>query len=325
MRQRDSSKSTERKQYGPKKSLKICIRLLPPSLTEEEFIRQLGNYSSFFTEKTTEPFYYVKGAEQKKPFERPEYSRAYLLFKSQLQLDQFANDLRGKPFREPGTNDNMIPDIGAAIFNGMPSTRQKTRRISQLANIQKNAYFKEFLSHLQNGDLASFDLNSFNRKLREQKREQRGKVHYKKSQRGTSENTKGTKKAKPHKEDEATKEQNRSKNKRVRRKATDKNGSKSAEKNIEKKNSTSSPTPKLTKHAKTRSTNNLNSKPVLEKGKPTGISQNYSSDYLKRKNRKESTLSSKPKLLVRNSSPDRASEKSNTSCLRNNNIKEMKK
>lgn len=314
MRQRDSSKNTEGKQYGPKKSLKICIRHLPPSLTEEEFIRQLGNYSSFFTEKTTEAFYYVKGTEQKKPFERPEYSRAYLLFKSQLQLDQFIKDLKGKPFKDLGTNDSIIPDVGAAIFNGMPSVKLKAIRSNPSANIQNNVCFKEFLSRLQNGDLASFDLNSFNRRLREQKREQKGKTHPKRSQRGTR-NVKGTGKTKSNKQEEAAKEQNKTKNKRSsKRKTADKNGGKNADKHVEKNNSTSSPTPKPTRNPKIRPANNSNSKPVPERSKSSRGNQNHSNDdFLKRKNRKEGSFSPKPKLLVKKLSPDGALETSSTS------------
>ena len=102
---------------------KFVIRLLPPSLTESEFLNQLATYYPYHASKICQ-FYYIQGHYPKTNFEVPIYSRAYVNFSNQHDSLEFLNFLKEKPFENEF--DSIIPVIEKALFHKMVDTSANT-------------------------------------------------------------------------------------------------------------------------------------------------------------------------------------------------------
>lgn len=141
-------------------NIKLNIRLLPPNLTDEDFIRQLSSYTPLIKDKSIiTSYYYVEGSYPSKPFEEPSYSRAYLTIKNQTYLNRFLKDIDGKSFVEPNTNDSFVPQTSKALFNKMPTVKKQQVQDPKQENhsIEDDPYFKAFLEFLKDKKL-SFDV-----------------------------------------------------------------------------------------------------------------------------------------------------------------------
>lgn len=154
-------------------NLKINIRLLPPNLTEDLFYEQLSNYTTALKDGSITEKYYVKGSYPEKPYERPIYSRAYLLFKNQNTMAQFVKELTNRPFIEPQSNDSMIPMIGNALYHRMPGPSQTPAKIAENA-LENDDIYKEFLLFLD-GKVADFNVIKATRKTKKKKRDRKRK------------------------------------------------------------------------------------------------------------------------------------------------------
>lgn len=69
---------------------KLVIRLLPPSLTESNFLNQLAEYYPYHATKINQ-FYFIQGSYPRTNFEIPIYSRAYLNFNNFQDMNEFLN------------------------------------------------------------------------------------------------------------------------------------------------------------------------------------------------------------------------------------------
>lgn len=159
--------------------VKAVIRLLPPTLTQESFFKQLASYTSTSPEVIVTS-YYVEGHYSKTPYERPTYSRCYILFSSREFLTKFVAEVRDKPFAEElGPRDSLIPVIGnSPFYNDMPppdavdsakekptekAEEEKQLQVAQTpkktASIDDDFRFVVFLRHLA-GTLPSYSLDT---------------------------------------------------------------------------------------------------------------------------------------------------------------------
>lgn len=155
-------------------NLKLTIRLLPPTLTKDQFKEQLSNYTTMLKDGSICDHYYVQGCYPTKPYEKPTYSRAYLLFKNQLSLDQFMKEINGKSFIELETKDSLIPAIGKSLYNKMPIERShNTTTMSK--KYEDDEFYKEFLSLLEANKTESFDIVTINKKLKKKNKDKKKK------------------------------------------------------------------------------------------------------------------------------------------------------
>lgn len=155
-------------------NLKLTLRLLPPNLTKEQFIEQLDSHTTLSKDGSIVDSYYVQGCYPSKPFEKPTYSRAYLLFNNQLTLDQFMRDLSGKSFIEPETNDSLKPAIGKSLYNKMPPSKPNTNSVTS-KKYEDDEFYKEFLSLLESNKADTFDLALISKKLKKKSRDKKKK------------------------------------------------------------------------------------------------------------------------------------------------------
>lgn len=96
--------------------LKVVVRLLPPTLTEIEFLHQAKEISSALSGIALRNFYYHQGTRKVNAFEEPIYSRAYFEFRSIEVAQKFKNEMRNASFFEPESGDQLRCDIMKSIF-----------------------------------------------------------------------------------------------------------------------------------------------------------------------------------------------------------------
>lgn len=154
-------------------NLKLVLRLLPPTLTREQFLEQLNNYTNLLNDGSIVDNYYVQGFYPTKPYEKPTYSRAYLLFKNQTLIDQFLKEVSGKSFIEHETNDSFIPSVRKALYYKMPNSKMNSSvQISK--KYEDDVFYKEFLA-LMETKTEAFDILSINKNLKKKNKEKKKK------------------------------------------------------------------------------------------------------------------------------------------------------
>lgn len=140
----------DNKSFAP---IKLNVRLLPPDLSEQDFLDQLSKYSAILDDSTKSiyitSYYYVQGAYSSKPFEEPAYSRAYFLFRNQTYVDQFLKELSGKSFTDPNTADSFIPQISRALYKSMPVIKEKNK--ASTSSLGDDFLYKAFLKCREDG------------------------------------------------------------------------------------------------------------------------------------------------------------------------------
>lgn len=162
---------------GRSANLKLTIRLLPPSLGESEFLNQLATYYPHHATKIVH-HYYIRGSYPLKPFEIPVYSRAYVSFNSENDLNEFLRLLKGKYFFDE-TNDLMVPIIEKSIYHKMiDSKKTKSTNATPKAlkgKIENNEVYLKFLAFL-NHEIEEFDLMKINKDLKKKTTREKVKV-----------------------------------------------------------------------------------------------------------------------------------------------------
>jgi regulator of nonsense transcripts 3 len=141
-----SSGQPQQKKSDPYIDLKLVIRLLPYNLTEKDFFTQL---SSYYPNEIPSK-YYVQGQPPKTPYDNPEFSRAYVKFRTSNEVDEFMARVRNQPFVESETNDSVIPMIEKSLYNKMPDFNKKKRGKSVL--LEDDPIYKSYLRLMENNE-----------------------------------------------------------------------------------------------------------------------------------------------------------------------------
>lgn len=104
--------------------LKVVVRLLPPSLTRDQFLEQVAEKSKAYAQGVPfTRFYYQQGSTKVKPFEEPIFSRAYFQFQSRDQVASFKKELHEMSFQEPGTGDSFICQTMKSVFGAVADVK----------------------------------------------------------------------------------------------------------------------------------------------------------------------------------------------------------
>ncbi|PSK36859.1 hypothetical protein C7M61_003723 [Candidozyma pseudohaemuli] len=122
--------------------LKVVIRLLPPNLTEEAFLRQIpfGNEKSPLEITGLSRFFYQTGSPSLKPFEEPSFSRAYFLFQNKEAANAFRTKMQHVVIEDSDSGDQVKCEMMKPIFGEVIETSQKPG----LGKIEQEPLFKKF-------------------------------------------------------------------------------------------------------------------------------------------------------------------------------------
>lgn len=100
--------------------LKVVVRVLPPSLTQDQFLLQLENKGVFAPgNRPFTNFYYEPGSRDVKAFEEPVFSRAYFQFPTKQLADAYMNELNNLSFEEADTGDHFMCQTMKSIFGAV--------------------------------------------------------------------------------------------------------------------------------------------------------------------------------------------------------------
>ncbi|PVH16945.1 uncharacterized protein CXQ87_004503 [Candidozyma duobushaemuli] len=122
--------------------LKVVIRLLPPNLTEEAFLRQIpfGNEKSPLEIAGLSRFFYQTGSPSLKPFEEPTFSRAYFLFQNKEAANAFRTKMQHVVIEDSDSGDQVKCEMMKPIFGEVIETSKKPGP----GKIEQDPLFKKF-------------------------------------------------------------------------------------------------------------------------------------------------------------------------------------
>ena len=130
-----------RKRTGPvSREYKLCVRLLPPNLTEEQFINTLEEHG-IKIDLFKESFYYVQGHYSHKIFKKPTLSRAYIQLDSLDTIRSLIDGIKTCRFIDDLDN-SMVPDLQISPFVKKTTSACDTNPIE--GTILKDHVFQTF-------------------------------------------------------------------------------------------------------------------------------------------------------------------------------------
>lgn len=124
--------------------LKVIIRLLPPNLTEEAFVKQIPPQYNPATNPSPDllRLFYQKGYPSGKPFEEPTFSRAYLRFQTKEAANTFRAEMQHVVFNDPDSGDQVKCEMLKPIFGEVIEVSEKTSH----GKITQEPIFNKFTS-----------------------------------------------------------------------------------------------------------------------------------------------------------------------------------
>lgn len=121
---------------------KLCVRLLPPNLTELEFLDTLRCNN---VELAQNSYYYVQGHYSAKKFKRQRHSRAYVNLESAEALNRVSRLIERCKFTDDLGNA-MIPTLQLSPFTKKLGENEKN---TLEGNISKDHIFQTFIKSLR--------------------------------------------------------------------------------------------------------------------------------------------------------------------------------
>lgn len=123
--------------------LKVVVRLLPPTLAEDQFMEQLKQRSLLLANNCSYThFYYEPGSRKVKTFEEPIFSRAYFQFPSKHLATVFKSELHEMSFEEPGTGDQFMCQTMKSVFGAVADPQD----VVESADISNDPLYSLFLT-----------------------------------------------------------------------------------------------------------------------------------------------------------------------------------
>ncbi|CAH00326.1 Upf3p [Kluyveromyces lactis] len=140
------SKKRNRRRYRKRsadssREFKLCIRSLPPNLTEEQFISTLQE-NNIDVHSFQKSFYYVQGHYSSKVFKKQTLSRAYIQLDSFETIQSLSKTIRTCRFIDDLDN-SMIPDLQISPFVKKWVSPNEVNPIQ--GTIQKDHVFQTFV------------------------------------------------------------------------------------------------------------------------------------------------------------------------------------
>jgi len=144
--------SKEKKIKKPVEELKVCIRKLPPNLTQEIFMKSIGNFKD-----TISNIYYVQGKNKEK---YAKFGRCFIVFQDQQSKANFLKDYKPSFIDEKGNRYTAKLEIALyqKDWNGVKATPNKDE-----GTYEESEEFKAYLEKLKNPKQVHINSNSLNR------------------------------------------------------------------------------------------------------------------------------------------------------------------
>lgn len=139
--------------------VRLCIRLVPPGLIQNDFEAQISQHAAEWTKRTD--YYYVTGSYPDKPYDRPTYSRAYFLMPDAESARILQEQLRGKAFSDGEMSGASVPSVGVSLLEHKEcaplSAALKKNHKKKEKPLEQLEEFQRFLDYL-NGKASSYSL-----------------------------------------------------------------------------------------------------------------------------------------------------------------------
>lgn len=146
--------NNRRRDRGAKRGppgVKLVLRLLPPTLTKEQFLETLkpvvGDISSWQLLR----WYYVQGYYTSKIFAEPVYSRCYFIFSNMDQLNNFAQFVEPLTFVDDKDNSaKAVLKISSYCESYDDDNRKPSRSSEALeGSLDQDIFFQTFLNSMK--------------------------------------------------------------------------------------------------------------------------------------------------------------------------------
>lgn len=135
--------------------LKVVVRLLPPTLAQNDFWNQATRLSPMLQNAAGMVFYYHQGTCSTNAFEEPVFSRAYFEFDSAKTAQNFKKDMHNASFSEPETGDHLRCELMKPIFGEVAMAQ----RLDATVEFQQSLLFEAFAARKKESD-APVDLKA---------------------------------------------------------------------------------------------------------------------------------------------------------------------
>lgn len=135
--------------------LKVVVRLLPPTLAQNDFWNQATQLSPTLQNAAGMVFYYHQGTRSTNAFEEPVFSRAYFEFDSAKTAQNFKKDMHNASFSEPETGDHLRCELMKPIFGEVAVAQ----RLDAPGEFQQSLLFETFAARKKESD-APVDLKA---------------------------------------------------------------------------------------------------------------------------------------------------------------------
>ncbi|CUM67608.1 uncharacterized protein PRCAT00005308001 [Priceomyces carsonii] len=152
-RRKNRQKSSKSDREG-NKNFKLAFRHLPQDLSEEQFDEHIASYKDPSLKIVSK--YYVQGSASQGIYNKPIYSRAYILLENEEAYNAFSNQVRGKPFGSLNST-NTVPAIGRALYDRMPNNSGLKKKGKE--SLEKDDLYQEFLRLFEEDKVDDFSIS----------------------------------------------------------------------------------------------------------------------------------------------------------------------
>lgn len=148
---RNNNRRRDRGAKRPPPGVKLVLRLLPPTLTKEQFLDTLkpvvGDLSSWQLLR----WYYVQGYYTSKIFAEPVYSRCYFIFFNMDQLKNFAQLVEPLTFIDDKDNSAKAALKVSSYCESYDDDNKKPSRSSEAleGSLDQDIFFQTFLNSMK--------------------------------------------------------------------------------------------------------------------------------------------------------------------------------
>lgn len=165
--------------------LKVVIRLLPPNMSEEAFLLQIPKeyQPTINGTRGLRRFYFQRGSASTKPFEEPNFSRAYFQFQEKQDADHFKSEMEQIVFEDPASGDRVKCEMMKPLFGTVIETTSEKSE----GKILQETLYKKFISQ-RSANATDIDMVKLIKSLHSEDNKRRREKN--KSKKAASANTK---------------------------------------------------------------------------------------------------------------------------------------
>lgn len=145
------SRRRERGTKRPPPGVKLVLRLLPPTLSRDQFLETLEPAVGDFSQWPLLRWYYVQGYYTSKIFAEPVYSRCYFIFENMEYLKKFAQLVEPLSFEDDKDNSAKAVLKISSYCESYDAESQKPSRTGAAleGTLENDIFFQTFLKSMK--------------------------------------------------------------------------------------------------------------------------------------------------------------------------------